>query len=231
MSPDDKIVRLDRFEDGLYGRDDDPALSTATRCGDALRAAGVALRHGGDLLSAFRQDAAKARYDDWAGLMDYCDRSAAPVGRFLLALHGEDEAGFAASDPLCNALQVLNHLQDLKTDKIALDRVYLPQDWMTAAGIDAGALTADAAAPGLRRVIDQCLDATDPLIAQAKTLPGRLRSRRLAMESAAIVRIADRLSARLRRDDPIAGRVKLSKIDYAVCMARGIAWGAIAAKP
>ena len=80
------------------------------------------------MLSAFRQDATQARYADWAALEDYCRRSADPVGRMLLRLHGDGDNGAAnaAADGLCTALQVLNHLQDLVPDRAALDRVYLP---------------------------------------------------------------------------------------------------------
>jgi phytoene/squalene synthetase len=151
--------------------------------------------------------------------------SAAPVGRYLLDLHGEDRAGYRASDALCNALQVLNHLQDCQDDYRQLDRVYLPQDWLAAAGTGVEALDAAAAGPGLRQVIDRCLDGTDALIAIAQLLPGQLRSRRLAMESAVIVRIAERLSRLLRRRDPLAGRVKLSGLQFAGCALAGIVRG------
>lgn len=230
LSGEEKVRRLNRFEDGLKG-DDDPALATARRCGDALRAADIPLRHASDLLIAFRQDAVKSRYADWGELMGYCAHSAAPVGRFLLCLHGEDEAGFAASDPLCDALQVLNHLQDMKKDRQAIDRVYLPGDWMAAAGVSVDDLLGAAETPGLRRVIDQCLDETDTLIAQARALPGRLRSRRLAAESAAIVQIAAMLARLLRTRDPIATRVQLSKPQYLGCLLRGIAIGAVGRRP
>jgi hypothetical protein len=76
----------------------------------------------------------------------------------------------------------------------------------------------------MRRVIDQCLDGSDELIAIARTLPGQLRSRRLAMESAVIVRIAERLSRLLRRRDPLAGRVKLSRTQFLGCALTGIGW-------
>ena len=230
LTPEEKIRRLNRFEDGLNG-DDDPALLTAKRCGDALRARDVPLRHAADLLSAFRQDSEKLRYASWDELMDYCSRSASPVGRFLLSLHGEDDAGFAASDPLCDALQVLNHLQDLKKDKLNLDRVYLPRDWMEEAGAGIDDLTAGAETPGLRKVIERCLDGTDALIAKAKPLASRLRSRRLAAESAAIVGIAGTLSKELRRRDPIATRVKLSKPQYLGHLLRGAAIGLFGPRP
>jgi phytoene/squalene synthetase len=101
--------------------------------------------------------------------------------------------------------------------------VYLPGDWMAAEGVTVEALDAPALSPGLRRVIDRCLDDTDVLIAHARTLPGRLESRRLAMESAAIVTIAERLSAHLRRRDPLAERVVLSKPEYLWCCVKGAA--------
>ena len=71
-------------------------------------------------------DATKQRYADWGELMTYCRYSASPVGRQLLDLHGEDPAGWFASDALCNALQVINHLQDCGVDYLEMDRVYVP---------------------------------------------------------------------------------------------------------
>ena len=154
--------------------------------------------------------------------MGYCNLSASPVGRFLLDLHGEDPAKYRGSDALCNTLQVLNHLQDLADDYRALDRVYLPGDWMTAAGVTVDDLDRDASTQGLRQVIDQCLDGCDDLMKLARPLPGQLVSRRLAMETAVIVRLADRLLVRLRNGDPIAGRVALTKFDFAGCGLRGM---------
>jgi phytoene/squalene synthetase len=186
----------------------------------------VPAQHGLDLIAAFKLDAVKLRYADWRELIEgYCMLSAAPVGRYLLDLHGESRAGWPASDALCNALQVLNHLQDCRDDYRQLDRVYLPQDWLAAAGVRVEALDAPAASEGLRRVIDRCLDGTDELIVLARRLPGQLRSRRLAMESAVIVGIAERLSRLLRRRDPLAGRVKLSAPQFLACGAAGIARG------
>jgi squalene synthase HpnC len=221
LSPEEKVRRLDGFDKALLGENDDPAYAKAHRIRESLDATHVPVEHCRDLISAFKQDAVKLRYDDWADLMGYCDRSAAPVGRYLLDLHGESREGYPANDALCNALQVLNHLQDCGDDYHALDRVYLPGDWMAAEGVTVEALDAPALSPGLRRVIDRCLDATDALIVEARTLPGRLESRHLAMESAAIVCIAERLSAQLRRRDPLAERVELSKLEYLWCCVKG----------
>lgn len=226
LSPEDKLSRLDRFERALTGEiADDPALEKSYAVRRSAEGTGVPLQHAIDLIHAFKQDAVKRRYDSWDDLMGYCALSASPVGRFLLDLHGEDRVKFAGSDALCNALQVLNHLQDVVDDYHELDRVYLPGDWMTAAGVTLGDLDRDAATPGLRRVIDQCLDGCEELMKLARSLPRQLSNRRLAMETAVIVRLADRLLTLLRSHDPVAGRVALGKIDFLSCGVRGMAAG------
>jgi squalene synthase HpnC len=212
LAPEDKIRRLDRFEDAITGRErEDPALATAHRLRASLAETGVPARHCVDLVAAFKQDAVKLRYDDWDDLLGYCALSANPVGRYLLDLHGEDPAGYPASDALCSALQVINHLQDCADDYRNLDRVYLPQDWMAAAGVTVEALAAPACSPGLRHVLDRSLDATAGLLVHAEALPGRLRSRHLALESAVIVALARRLVAELGARDPLRERVVLTK--------------------
>ena len=218
LAPADKIRRLELMEAAVTGRAaGDPALATAERLHASLTETGVSLRQATDLVAAFKRDAVTPRTRDWAELMDYCALSANPVGRYLLELHGEDPAGFASSDALCSALQVINHLQDCAEDYRELDRVYLPDDWLAEAGITAEALAAPAAGPGLRRVLDQCLAGCDELLAEARRLPGRLRSWHLAMESAVIVRLAERLVGELRRRDPLAERVVLSRPQAAAC--------------
>ena len=102
-----------------------------------------------ELIQAFVRDTEKTRYADWDDLMAYCRLSAAPVGRHILALHGEDPALFAANDALCDALQVINHLQDCADDYRALDRVYLPEPWLAAEGLGVGRSKGDID-PGLQ---------------------------------------------------------------------------------
>ena len=89
-----------------------------------------------DLLSAFEQDVVKQRYASLAELLDYCRRSANPVGRLLLHLYGvKDAASLEESDCICTALQLINFWQDLGLD-IARGRIYLPADSWAAHGVD-----------------------------------------------------------------------------------------------
>src|SRR5215469_302330 len=123
----EKVRRLERMEEILDGAagTDSPA-ATAMRA--SLLATGTTFQHCRDVLRAFKLDATKLRYTDWADLMEYCRYSASPVGRQLLDLHGESRKTWPANDALCSALQVLNHLQDCADDYRLLDRVYLPTE-------------------------------------------------------------------------------------------------------
>lgn len=211
LTADEKVARLDAFDKALCHGSDDPALAKPARLRESLRRTGVSEVHGRDLLRAFRQDALKTRYRSWEDLMGYCRLSASPVGRYLLDLHGEDPAGYATSDPLCDALQVINHLQDCRSDYLEMDRVYLPLDWLAAEGATVEDLDRLAATPGMRRVLDRCLDGCEALMRRANALPGRLQSRRLGAESAVIVALANHLIRALRARDPIRERVAFSK--------------------
>ncbi len=216
LEADDKIARLNLFAEALV----DPggvagAPSSALALARSLSETGVPTRHPLDLLDAFRQDARKLRYETWDDLLDYCNRSAAPVGRYLIDLHGEPASAYEASDSLCNALQVLNHLQDCKADRARLDRVYLPLAWFREAGIGVEALDGARSNASLRRVLDRCLAATEDLLERAAPLPYRIRGLRFSMECSVIVTIARKLRSELDRRDPLAARVVLSRTQYA----------------
>jgi len=211
LAPDDKIRRLDAFEAGLDGS----GPAKAMRLAESLAETGVPDRHARDLLAAFRQDAVKSRYADWTELIGYCDLSANPVGRYLMDLHGEDRAAWTSSDALCTTLQILNHLQDAQRDLAQMDRVYVPLDMLAAEGLGVEALRAPAAPPGYRRVLDAILDRCDAMLERARARATRMASRRLHAETALITRLATLLSRRLRAEDPLADRVRLSKRDFA----------------
>ncbi|CAK0741199.1 Hydroxysqualene synthase [Azospirillaceae bacterium] len=218
LSSEEKLHRLDAFAQALItGAGDPTVFATSHRLRASLNTLDVTNRHALDLIAAFKQDAVKSRYADWNELMGYCALSASPVGRFLLDIHGESPTDYPPSDALCSVLQVLNHLQDCQKDHQTLDRVYLPQNWLRDYGSDVVDLPAARATPGMRAAIDRCLDGCDELLTQAESLPRRMRSRRLAMESMVILRLAKRLTARLRQSDPIAGRVALTRGDFLWC--------------
>jgi squalene synthase HpnC len=212
LAPDDKVARLDAMQEVLLG-ERDAGSPSALRLRESLAETGVTARHSTDLLIAFRRDATKRRYASWDELYDYCRYSAMPVGRHVLDLHGEDAATHPPSDALCTALQVLNHLQDCAKDLAALDRCYLPLDMLERFGTSIDDLRQPAGTPGLRSVVDALLDRVDALNREAIALPRGTHDRRLRLETGVIVGLAHRLTRRLRRGDPIARRVKLTRTD------------------
>ncbi|MDB5405716.1 MAG: squalene synthase HpnC [Rhodospirillales bacterium] len=229
LPAEEKVRRLDRMGEILDGAagDDSP---TATAMRRSLQETGVTPQHCHDVLRAFRLDAIKLRYEDWADLMDYCRYSASPVGRQLIDLHGESVASYPASDALCSALQVLNHLQDCGEDYRDIDRVYLPRQDLESCGATIPELSGKRLSPAMRRVLDRLLDGTDRLIATAEALPGEIRSFGLSCECAVIVTLAKRLSKLLRTGDPLATRVKLGKGDFAAALGIGLWRGLVERK-
>jgi squalene synthase HpnC len=224
LSPADKVCRLDRMAailDGAPGGDSPSAIAMR----ESLAETGTTAQHCHDVLHAFRLDATKLRYHDWNDLMAYCRYSASPVGRQLLDLHGESRETWPASDALCSALQVLNHLQDCAADYRLLDRVYLPTRDLAAEGIGVETLAARASCPRLRRVLDGMLNRTETLVTSARSLAPQVVSSGLRWECGVIIELAARLLRRLRRSDPLADRVRLKKSDFLAAFVFGVLRG------
>ena len=121
-----------------------------------------------DLVSAFSQDVVKKRYETFEELCDYCRRSANPVGRLVLILHGlRDERLFGLSDSICTALQLANFWQDMSVDRFK-NRIYIPrEDWR---GADEAEIFADSATARVREIVKFECDRTEDLFAKGAGL-------------------------------------------------------------
>jgi squalene synthase HpnC len=214
LSERDKLAGLDALEQTLLGNSESAAAALPLR--QLLEERGLAPTHPLDLLTAFRLDVTKRRYADWAELTHYCRYSAMPVGRFVLDLHGENRSTWNYSDPLCAALQVINHLQDCAKDYSALDRVYLPLDLVQARGAKVEDLAAAKASPQLRACLRDIAERTEELMPEAAKLPHAVKDARLAFETSVIVRLAQSLITLLKIRDPLSERVHLGKLSMAL---------------
>ena len=223
LPAEEKSALLKRMDEALQGKGtSDDVTQHAVKHAFSAGQTGVTIDHARHLLQAFTMDVTKQRYRNWSALVNYCLYSAAPVGRYLVDLHGCDDKPKKATDALCIALQILNHLQDCKDDYLEIDRVYIPEDMLKAQNIDVTALKADRASAELRAVLDAVLDRTDELLKYARTGPKQISHRGLRLETAVIIAIAEKLSKKLRYNDPIAGRVELSKMQKALCALKGL---------
>src|SRR5262249_54515206 len=150
-------------------------------------------QHAKDLLTAFRMDVTKLRYDNWDDLIGYCTYSAMPVGRYVLDVHGESRATWPSNDALCAALQIINHLQDCAKDYRDLNRVYVPLDAMKVAGTRVEALGEARSSPELLRCLHGLAERTSALLEQSRPLPGLVRDARLSLEISVIQMLARHL--------------------------------------
>jgi squalene synthase HpnC len=132
---DDWNARLERAARGEVdgtGGDDTTAVFTALAA--TIRACGIDVALLADLLRAFRQDVVVKRYDTWESVIDYCSRSANPVGRLVLTVFGYRDPRTAEwSDAVCTALQLANFWQDLALDW-QKGRLYVPASILRATG-------------------------------------------------------------------------------------------------
>lgn len=224
LAAPEKLALLDRLEEGLTSAPGaDGAEPVAARLRDICAARGLDRQHACDLLTAFRRDVTKLRYDNWGDLIDYCRYSAMPVGRFVLDVHGENPARtWPANDALCAALQIINHLQDCADDYRALDRVYLTSDTLAAHGAAVEMLAAPQAAPPLLATIRDLNEKTAQMLeCEAAPFADLIVDWRLAMEVGAIHALAGRLVARLRTADPLCEKVHDGKVAFALTGAHG----------
>lgn len=212
LQPAEKLAMLDRLEAALLGRSSETDAS-AEPLRLALCQRELSPAHALELIEAFRLDVRKSRYASWSELMDYCRLSAMPVGRFVLDVHGAPAALWAYSDPLCAALQVINHLQDCAADYKALDRVYIPLDVLSRHGASVADLAAPRASTGLQSCLRELAARAGELVDASTPLPRGL-DWRLGVEVATIQQAATRLLALLSRRDPLSQRVHLRKAGF-----------------
>jgi len=134
------------------------------------------LSHFDDLLSAFEQDVRVKRYESWRDLIDYCRRSANPVGRLVLRIAGRVDAQLDAwSDAVCTALQLTNFWQDFSAD-FSRGRIYLPRELQRAH--DAHELDlVDGLTPAWRKAVDEAVARTRALFEEGRPLTGSLTGR------------------------------------------------------
>jgi squalene synthase HpnC len=216
-----KLKLLDELEADLLGQGDGQPEAVALR--RALAARAMPPRHAHDLLTAFRMDVTKLRYEDWDDLIHYCSYSAMPVGRFVLDVHGESTATWPASDAVCAALQINNHLQDCGDDYRNLNRVYIPRDALARHGGSVEDLGKPRASVALLSCLRELAGKNEALLREGDSLEVQVADARLACELAVIQTYARQIVQLLKVRDPLSERVHLSKAAMAGFAISGIA--------
>ena len=196
------------------------------RLAQVIREFGLPLKPFYDLLSAFKQDVLVSRYASYDALLDYCARSANPVGFLMLHLYGQaDEVNLRDSDAICTALQLINFLQDVAID-IHKERIYIPLEDLNRYAISPAALDHASARPRWRSMMKFEVERARALMLSGAPLALRLDGRigfELRMVVQGGLRILDAIEA--AEYDVFLHRPKLGKGDWL-----GILWAAVRMK-
>jgi len=214
---DDWEARLDAC---LEGRAEHPIFVALA---DTVRTFELPDRLLRDLLDAFRQDCTVTRYPDWTGLLDYCRRSANPVGRMVLHLFGyRDEERAVWSDAICTALQLTNFWQDVAIDG-QKGRIYIPGEDRERHGVTEEEVLSGRMGPGFRGLLAELVERTRERFRAGSPLLHSVRGR-LSLELRCVwlggMRILERLEA--GGFDPFHHRPTLTRKDALVAAGRAL---------
>ncbi len=168
-----------------------------------------------DLISAFRQDITVKRYEDFESILDYCRRSANPVGRLILQLNRYyDEERYLFSDKICTALQLFNFYQDLKIDFLR-DRLYIPLEEISSFGLDQSVMAEKTRNSRFEELIRYQVNRAEQLMEEGLTLTGLLKGR-LRVQIAATCEGGLAIARKIADSGYTSylHRPKLSKLDY-----------------
>ena len=240
--PVEIIYRFARSADDIADEGDDPAdvrLGKLSAYREQLAApreplfqdvAKIIQQHGlpaqlfADLLDAFTQDVTKKRYENFSTVLDYCRRSANPVGRLLLHLFKRTtDSDLRGSDAICTSLQLINFWQDVDIDYTADRRVYLPQDEMARFGVSERHLADRICDPAWRALMAFEVDRTRSLMMEGAPLGDSLPGR-IGLEIRATVQGGLRILEKIERAryDVFRRRPKLKAFDWPLLLLRAV---------
>ena len=168
-----------------------------------------------DLLSAFEQDIVQRRYQSFSDVLDYCRRSANPIGRLVLLIHGERSGELAQlSDHVCTALQLANFWQDVSID-LGKDRIYLPQNDLPRFGVTEEDLFAGKVTPNFRNLLRYQTERAWEFFHQGETLSHRLK-RPLSWEIRLTWLGGSEILRKIQRQnyDTLSHRPVVTKVDF-----------------
>lgn len=224
-APEARLAELQSFRDRLRAIErgetpDDPIFGPLAA---TIRAHALPWQPFHDLLDAFSQDVGKTRYAHFGEVMDYCRRSANPIGRLLLALFGDRDAKHQAwSDGVCSALQLINFLQDVAVD-YRKGRVYLPQDEMARFGVTERQI-AEGRTDGLWQLfMNSQIERARRILAAGAPLGRALRGR-VGLEMRLIILGGERILYKLHasRGDVFRQRPTLGPTDWLYMLRRAL---------
>lgn len=220
-------TRLAAFEAGvaaLRAMADDSMRTADERIGELARMAGEfpdGQEHARQLVQGLTKEITARRFRRWSELVAWCAYAAAPRARYVLELHHEAEAARIPLEALYSSVRLLECVAGCGEDYRIHDRIYIPGDWLGKCGASEDSLANTSATPELREALGRMLDGIDRLMPVARAAPLAIHDRRLRRAVRVALAGAERLAAKLRRRDPLAGPVTLGWVDRRLAELRG----------
>ncbi len=228
-APDERLRLLDEWQGKLHQA---PVDATFLALHDTMEQFQLPVGLFEDLLSAFKQDVVTTRYASWEAVLDYCRRSANPVGRLVLRLSGYRDAELdRASDAVCTALQLTNFWQDLAIDW-PRGRLYVPEEVWRTAGADPATLDRGRMTPAWTVAMRACGQRTRRLFDDGRSVCDGV-SGRLRYELRATWLGGSRILDRLKQVDydVFTSRPALGTSDAIVIVSKTLLWPATPRSP
>jgi squalene synthase HpnC len=224
MTPEERLAALEDWERQLLAVPGTPGLHPIfIALHETIRELDLPLSLFTDLLSAFKQDVVKRRYANFVEVLDYCRRSANPIGRLVLLLHGvREERLHELADHICTGLQLANFWQDVAVD-LKKDRIYLPENERESHGVSEKSLFAHEADEAYRLLLKFQVDRTQEIFDQGRPLTRELHGKlrvEIRMTWLGGTTILRKIEA--QNYDTLNHRPKLGKVDMAMLLARAL---------
>jgi len=225
LPPPERLASLEAYRAELRRLESgqSPSSPLFRELGEVIGIHCLPLRPFYDLLDAFSQDVTKLRYANFGEVMDYCRRSADPVGRLMLHLYGEvKDDNVARSDAICSALQLINFWQDVEID-FRKNRIYLPQDDMARFGVREAQIGARDASGGWWSLMRFQIERARNMMLSGAPLAVRLPGR-IGLEIRSVVQGGLRILEKLEcsRGDVFRHRPVLRPLDWPLLLARAL---------
>ena len=222
LSAEQKKAVLDNIELAFRQPDRPTEFKSAAKLGRLFAAENLDSSLYTDLLTAFRMDAENQPIEIWEQLLNYCNYSAVPVGRFMLAIHNENPSSYLPAATLCAVLQITNHLQDLKKDAVNLQRFYLPHEMMEQHGARYSDIYLSFTKPALREVINETTDKLRMMLQDAEPIFKIVKNIRLKWELGVIFSLTNSMIKKIERRDVLHDNIRLNGFDWIKALGSGL---------
>ena len=167
-----------------------------------------------DLLKAFEKDASEEKIQVWEELINYCRYSAAPVGRFMLAISNENVSTYLPAENLCVLLQIIDHLSDIKEDLSILGRVYIPSEIMKEYNVRKSDLGLSYTKPEVKAMLNDIIKRLEKMQDDAKILPRLIKGFGLRVEVGIIISLTNSMIKKYKKADILQQSPKPSFVDW-----------------